>query len=101
MPVVVVVTVVVVTPPLMVETLVLIAVVLRVLIPVPMHPAEPTLHDENDATLGPTNQLSPNCPLYGLRYDEASKGRCSIPAIATIGLGIVGPAVLSILMSAH
>jgi hypothetical protein len=58
-----------------VEALVLIAVVLLVLIPVPTHPAEPALHDENEATLGPTNQLSPNCPLYGLRYEEALDGK--------------------------
>jgi len=99
--VLVVVVVVVATPPPVVEALVLIAVVLRVLIPVPMHPAEPALHDENDATLGPTNQLSPNCPLYGLRYEEALEGRWPMPEIATIGLGLVGPALLTILISAH
>jgi len=38
-----------------VEELVLVVDVLLVPIPTPTHPTEPGLHDENDATLGPTN----------------------------------------------
>jgi hypothetical protein len=98
---VVVVTVVLATGPLVVDALVLIAAVLLALFPVPIHPAEPAMHDENDATLGPTNQSSPNCPLYGSRYEEALEGRWAMPEIATIGLGLVGPALLTILISAH
>lgn len=76
-----------------------------VIVPVPtstpMQPEVPALHDENAAILGPTSQSSPNCPLYGLRYEEALEGKCSMPEIATMGLGFVGPALLSILISAH
>lgn len=88
-------------PPPVVDAVVLNATVLLALVPVPIHPTEPAMHDENDAILGPINQSSPNCPLYGSRYEAALEGRWSMPEIATIGLGWVGPAVLTILISAH
>jgi hypothetical protein len=49
------------------KLLMLVVVVMPVPGSTPMQPEVPTLHDENDAILGPTNQSSPNCPLYGLR----------------------------------
>jgi hypothetical protein len=52
--------VVLVAPPRVVDELVLVAVALLAPTPVPIHPAEPTLHDENDATLGPISHWSPN-----------------------------------------
>jgi len=88
-------------PPPVVDAVVLNTTVLLALVPAPIHPTEPAMHGEKDATLGPTNQSSPNCPLYGSRYEEALEGRWAMPEIATIGLGLVGPAVLTILISAH
>jgi hypothetical protein len=87
-------------PLLMVVALVPVVVV-PVPAPTPIQPERPALHDENDAISGPTNQSSPNCPLYGLRYEEALEGKCSMPEIAIMGLGFVGPALLTILISAH
>jgi hypothetical protein len=58
-------------PVVLAKLLLTMAVLLRtVVVPAtspPMQPEEAALHGENDAMSGPTNQSSPNCPLYGLR----------------------------------
>lgn len=51
---------------LVVVTKLLATVVVLVLLPgspTPIQPEAPAMHDENDATVGPSNHSSPNCPL--------------------------------------